>query len=162
MGLILLLGVCTAAGLLKAFELKRRIDQLKALLLTVEQWEREMEFSNADIPRLMGISGEGKDCPVLMHLRYEPTDRSLEACYFRAKQETYKEMCFQSDDWIVADRFFSQFGKSGTVGQKDFCRGIRAQLQAQIEQAEAFRLRHGKLYAAGGFLCGMLVFLLLI
>ena len=40
LGLILLLGVCTAAGLLKAFELKRRIDQLKALLLTVEQWER--------------------------------------------------------------------------------------------------------------------------
>ncbi len=129
-GLIVILCVCTAAGFIKAFALKNRLENLKKIKNGLSKLKERLRLHSGDKQRLIKVC-------------------------FSTPPETFSDL--KKADKALWCEFLCDFGKGDTQQEYDRCKAYIALFDSSITMAEAEYNEQQKLYKSLGFLSGIFI-----
>lgn len=170
----LILTGCTAAGLIKAQELKRRKQLLldfKDLILHIST---EISYFKEPLPHIFerlaaaDLSKEGEeDTEICLLLRnclaaYSTEQTDMGRLWKNAVDFVYEELPVTREDTDIMKKCGDFLGQSDFAGQQDHFRLLNGQLDRQIRQAEDAAETKGRMYSRMGLSLGMVLTIALI
>lgn len=129
-GLLFILAVCTAAGFIKAFSLKSRLDSLNEIKSGLLKLKERLRLHGGDKKRLLG------------------------SC-FSSPPENFNDLT--GEDKALWNEFWGDFGTGDTKQEYDRCTAFIALFDNIISKAMREYQEQQKLYKSLGFLSGIFI-----
>ena len=157
-------GGMSTLGFLAAGGLGRRVRTLRALAGALELMERELSFRLPPMPEL--LEGLAKRAP-------PPADRLFARCRAgladlgeRSLGELWREglaeFPLKGDERLLLEGLGEVLGRYDGEGQRSALREARSALEGMLEEAQAERVRLGRVYQVTGTAAGAALAILLL
>ncbi|MCI9158160.1 MAG: stage III sporulation protein AB [Flavonifractor sp.] len=163
-GALMVAGGMSTLGFLAAGGLGRRVRTLRALAGALELMERELSFRLPPMPEL--LEGLAKRAP-------PPADRLFARCRAgladlgeRSLGELWREglaeFPLKGDERLLLEGLGEVLGRYDGEGQRSALREARSALEGMLEEAQAERVRLGRVYQVTGTAAGAALAILLL
>ena len=163
-GALMVAGGMSTLGFLAAGGLGRRVRTLRALAGALELMERELSFRLTPMPEL--LEGLAKRAP-------PPADRLFARCRAgladlgeRSLGELWREglaeFPLKGDERLLLEGLGEVLGRYDGEGQRSALREARSALEGMLEEAQAERVRLGRVYQVTGTAAGAALAILLL
>ena len=163
-GALMVAGGMSTLGFLAAGGLGRRVRTLRALAGALELMERELSFRLPPMPEL--LEGLAKRAP-------PPADRLFARCRAgladlgerslgELLREGLAEFPLKGDERLLLEGLGEVLGRYDGEGQRSALREARSALEGMLEEAQAERVRLGRVYQVTGTAAGAALAILLL
>ena len=157
-------GGMSTLGFLAAGGLGRRVRTLRALAGALELMERELSFRLPPMPELLeGLAKRAPPPADRLFARYRAGladlgERSLGELW----REGLAEFPLKGDERLLLEGLGEVLGRYDGEGQRSALREARSALEGMLEEAQAERVRLGRVYQVTGTAAGAALAILLL
>lgn len=163
-GALMVAGGMSTLGFLAAGGLGRRVRALRALAGALELMERELSFRLTPMPEL--LEGLAKRAPPPADGLFARCRAGLADLGERSLGELWREglaeFPLKGDERLLLEGLGEVLGRYDGEGQRSALREARSALEGMLEEAQAERVRLGRVYQVTGTAAGAALAILLL
>lgn len=159
LGLTVLFGVCTGAGLLKSASFARRVRQLEGFAGALDAIATEIRYFSAPLEDIMA---KFDTLPEYRELRVFGLcreaflkERDFPAAWERALRQVKSELSLDAGDREVLAWFGRVLGTTDVEGQTANCTRYGELLRQRLTRAREDKAKRGRMYTSLGVLAGV-------
>jgi len=156
--MIIILAVCSSAGVYFSISMKKRVTQLCDVINGINTVKNGIICGQTEI---YGIFESIVDSGIFSSVVGADGETTTEK-YFNAKRFLKRNMFLDNSDWAEIDRFFASVGKSEAEAQIRICDNCIKSIEKRLLSADEKYKRIGGVYAKGGVLAGIFIVILMI
>lgn len=163
-GLILAFLAASAAGMMKAWEIKRRRQLLEEFRDLAAHIATEISYFKEPLPQIFGrlACDDNRDTSVLLRsvmaaYSDESAALSLAQMWNQAVDLVYEKSPLTGDDLAVMKKCGQFLGQSDFRGQQEHFRLLDGQLARQLSEAEEAVRTKGRMYSRLGVSTGLVI-----
>lgn len=165
---ILILASTTGAGFIYGQSLKKRVNQLKEMEITLYNIKNQIEFTNTSLPEAMKIACENGKEPVksifigASELLFNNSVEDVFQAFDISIKKNSEKTCFTREDIKILRDFSKSVGNMDISGEKSIFSLILGKTKIQIEGAENIVRKNLKMYRYLGFSIGAMIDIMII
>ncbi|MFT9076408.1 hypothetical protein [Ethanoligenens sp.] len=165
LGLMMLFGVCTTAGLLKSAMFSKRVRQLEGFVGALDAISTEIRYLAAPLEDIMAkcdAMPEYKELRVFgMCREIFIRERDFPAAWEKALHMAKPELALDAGDHEALAWFGRVLGTTDVDGQTANCARYGELLRQRLTRAREDRAKRGKMYTSLGVLAGVFLVVIL-
>lgn len=165
---ILIIGSTTAAGFIYGESLRKRVNQLKDVEITLVNIKNQIEFTNTSLPEALNNASENIKEPVknifkeASEILFNNSVGEVYEAFQISIKDNKTKTCFTNDDVKILMDFSRAIGNMDISGQKSIFILTIENIKRQINSAESIMKKNIKMYRYLGFSIGAMIDIMII